>query len=297
MAKAAKKPATAGKTATTADSAATPSPAPAATATPAPAATATSAPAATATPAPIVPAARRPARVARGADAAELLARLAQALPEPRCELDFADAWQLLVATILSAQSTDARVNLVTPALFRRWPTPAALGAATQEEVEVVVKSTGFFRNKARAIREASQAIAESFGGEVPRDMDAVMSLRGVARKTANLVLGTAYGLPTGIIVDTHAARVALRLGLTRATDPQMIEHDLCAVAPREEWVATGHRFVLHGRYVCTARTPLCGECPLNELCPARVGEPQGKLAERSAAEARRVARGLDGAD
>ncbi len=274
MGKAAKKPATARKTAVppkTSELAETP------------------------TPAPAEPAARRPARVARGADAAELLARLARTLPEPRCELDFANAWQLLVATILSAQSTDARVNLVTPALFRRWPTPAALGAATQEEVEMAVKSTGFFRNKARAIREASQAIAESFGGEVPRDMDAVMSLRGVARKTANLVLGTAYGLPTGIIVDTHAARLALRLGLTRATDPQMIEHDLCAVVPRAEWVATGHRFVLHGRYVCTARTPLCGECPLNELCPARVGAPQGTLAERSAAEARRVARGLDG--
>jgi len=207
-------------------------------------------------------------------DLSELRARLAQAVPEPRCELEFepGNAWQLLMATILSAQSTDARVNLVTPGLFRRYPTPAALGAAPQEEVEAVVKSTGFFRNKARAVREASRAIAERFGGEVPRDMEELMSLRGVARKTANLVLGTAFGIPTGIIVDTHAARVAQRLGLTKEEDPVKIERDLCAVFPREEWVDTGHRLVLHGRYVCTARAPRCGGCALREVCPSRVG-------------------------
>jgi endonuclease-3 len=223
-------------------------------------------------------------------DPRALRRRLAAALPEPRCELDHGDAWQLLVATILSAQSTDARVNQVTPALFRRWPTPAALGAAPQAEIETAVKSTGFFRNKARAIREASQAIAERFGGEVPRDMEAAMTLRGVARKTANLVLGTAYGLPTGIIVDTHAARVAGRLGLSRETDPEKIERDLCALFPREEWVATGHRLVLHGRYVCTARAPRCAECPLNELCPSREGEAAGTVRARALGEARRVA-------
>ena len=235
-----------------------------------------------------------PARDAKAAgrapDTGELRARLARALPEPRCELEHASAWQLLVATILSAQSTDARVNLVTPALFARYPTPAALGAAPQEAVEELVKSTGFFRNKARAIREASREVAERFGGEVPRDMEAAMSLRGVARKTANLVLGTAYGLATGIIVDTHAARVAQRLALTRESEPTKIERDLCALFPRDEWVATGHRLVLHGRYVCSARAPRCAECPLNELCPAREHAPLGSASERARAEALRVA-------
>jgi endonuclease III len=236
----------------------------------------------------------RPAKGTRTASAGKggeaLLERLAEAIPEPRCELDFANAWQLVVATILSAQSTDARVNLVTPALFRRFPTPAALGAASQAEVEELVKSTGFFRNKARAIREASAAIAERFGGEVPRTLEEAMTLRGVARKTANLVLGTAYGLATGMIVDTHAARVAGRLGLTRETDPEKIERDLCARFPRESWVASGHRLVLHGRYVCTAKKPRCAACALNELCPAREAGAEGSRQERAAAEARRIA-------
>lgn len=227
---------------------------------------------------------------------AELLERLAEAIPEPRCELDFANAWQLVVATILSAQSTDARVNLVTPALFRRFPTPAALGAASQEEVEALVRSTGFFHNKARAIREASQAIAERFGGEVPRTLEEAMTLRGVARKTANLVLGTAYGLSTGVIVDTHVARVAGRLGLSRASDPQEIERSLCARFPEEEWIALGHRLVLHGRYVCTAKKPRCATCALNELCPAREATPEGSRAERAAREAHKIAtRGAEG--
>src|SRR5690606_34876269 len=138
--------------------------------------------------------------------------------PEPRCELQFRSPWQLLIATILSAQSTDARVNIVTPELFRRWPTPAKLAAASQEEVEEAVHSTGFFRNKAKAIRGASRVIAEEHGGEVPRDLDALLALPGVARKTANLVLGTAYGIPSGIVVDTHASRVSQRLGLTAET-------------------------------------------------------------------------------
>lgn len=216
--------------------------------------------------------------------------RLAKALPEPRCELEHADAWQLLVATILSAQSTDARVNLVTPALFARFPTPAALGAASQEDVEALVKSTGFFRNKARAIRETSQVLVERFGGQVPRRMEELLTLRGVARKTANLVLGTALGIPSGIVVDTHVARVARRLGLTEADDPERIEAELCGRFPREEWIATGHRLVLHGRYVCTAKKPRCGECPLNETCPAREAEPTAPLPERLRAEARRIA-------
>lgn len=222
----------------------------------------------------------------------EIRARLAAAIPEPRCELEHQDAWQLLIATILSAQSTDARVNLVTPELFRRWPTPAKLGAAEQEEVEAVVKSTGFFRNKARHVREASRQIAEEHGGAVPRDLAALTALPGVARKTANLVLGTALGVPSGMVVDTHVTRVAQRLGLTTESDPVKIETDLVALFPREEWVDGGHRLLLHGRYVCTARKPDCGVCPLNELCVAREGEPATEVGDwkaRARAEEQRV--------
>ncbi|MSR62840.1 MAG: endonuclease III [Planctomycetes bacterium] len=210
-----------------------------------------------------------PVRAERGAPH-EWLALLARAVPAARCELDFANAWELLVATILSAQSTDARVNLVTPALFARFATPAALGAAAQAEVEELVKSTGFFRNKARAIREASAEVAARFGGEVPCDMEALMTLRGVARKTANLVLGAACGVASGIVVDTHAARVAQRLGLTAHADPEKIERELCAFVPREQWIATGLRLVLHGRYTCTAKKPQCAGCALRECCPSR---------------------------
>ena len=223
----------------------------------------------------------RSAAAKPASDVAELRRRLERAIPEPRCELDHANAWQLLVATILSAQSTDARVNQVTPELFRRWPDAASLGAASQEEVEAVVKSTGFFRNKARAIREASQALAERHGGEVPRSLEAALELRGVARKTANVVLGVAHGLPTGIVVDTHVARVAQRLGLTRDEDPVAIEQDLCALFPRDEWVATGLRLVLHGRYLCTARKPACERCPFNELCPSRERPGEGRWMDR----------------
>jgi len=212
-------------------------------------------------------------------------ARLEQAIPHPVCELRHDSAWQLLVATILSAQATDKRVNQVTPELFRRWPTPAALGAASQEEVEVVVKTTGFFRNKARAIREASQQLVERFDGEVPRTVAEAVTLRGVARKTANLVLGTAMGIAEGIVVDTHVSRVSLRLGLTAEKDPVKVERDLCARYPREIWVDMGHRLLLHGRYVCVARKPRCGGCPLNECCPAAEAPAEGALEERVRAE------------
>jgi endonuclease-3 len=211
--------------------------------------------------------------------------RLAEALPEPRCELDHDNAWQLLIATILSAQSTDARVNMVTPALFKRFPTPKALGGAALPEVEDLVRTTGFFRNKAKNIVGASRMIAEQHGGEVPRSLDAVIELPGVARKTANVVLGTAYGLPTGFIVDTHAARLAQRLGLTKHDDPAKIESDLCEAFPKSDWVAMGHRFVLHGRYVCTAKKPRCSACPLAEVCPSKEAEPAGTLRARCTAE------------
>jgi endonuclease III len=224
------------------------------------------------------------------ADVREQLARLAQALPEPRCELDHGNAWQLLIATILSAQSTDARVNMVTPELFRRYPTPAALGAAELPEVERLIHSTGFFRNKAKAIVATSRTIAERHGGEVPRSLDALIELQGVARKTANVVLGTAYRLATGIVVDTHAGRVARRLGITREEDPAKVERDLCAIAPQADWVDLGHRLVLHGRYVCRAQQPDCGCCPVQELCPSAEHVALGTIAERAERERARIA-------
>ena len=215
--------------------------------------------------------------------------RLAKAMPQPRCELDHGDAWQLLIATILSAQSTDKTVNEVTPDLFTRWPTPAALAEASQEEVEGVVHRTGFFRQKAKSIRNTSRALVVEHGGEVPRDMEALMRLPGVARKTANLVMGTAFGQASGIIVDTHAKRVSARLGLTTHDDPVKVEADLCGLFARASWVDMGHRLVLHGRYVCTARAPACERCPLNEVCPAAAGEPAGTWSARAAWEGQRV--------
>lgn len=197
----------------------------------------------------------------------EIEHRLTHAMPEPRVELDHANAWQLLIATILSAQSTDRRVNMVTPALFARFPTPADLGNADPSEVETLVKSTGFFRNKAKAIRAASHAIAEQFGGEVPRTLDELVTLPGVARKTANVVLGGAYRLPSGIPVDTHAGRVSRRLGLSRHEDPVKVEQDLCSLFAPTSWVDMGHRLILHGRYVCLARKPGCPSCLIRDLC------------------------------
>lgn len=194
------------------------------------------------------------------------------------------------MAVILSAQSTDRRVNEVTPRLFARWATPAALGAAASEEVEDVIRSTGFFRNKTKAICGASRLIAERFGGKVPRTMEELLTLPGVARKTANVVLGVAYGVADGIAVDTHAMRVAQRLHLTAHDTPEKIEADLCRVLPREHWTAMGHRLVLHGRHVCTARAPKCARCPLNEVCPSRQVAPEGTSEERARDEAAEMA-------
>lgn len=223
------------------------------------------------------------------AHAAEVHARLLAAIPAPHVELKFKDPWQLLIAVILSAQSTDKMVNSVTPALFKRWPTPRALADAKQEEVEEVVKSTGFFRNKAKAIRGTSAAIADQFGGKVPRTMDEMLALPGVARKTANVVLGSAHGVTTGITVDTHAMRVSQRLKLTKHTDPVKIEEDLCALFPKSDWIRSGHRLVLHGRYVCTAKKPRCAVCPLNGICPAAEEDPAGTWQERAEGEAREM--------
>lgn len=218
-------------------------------------------------------------------DPRSVLERLARAIERPHVELAFGDAWQLLVAVILSAQSTDRRVNLVTPEVFRRWPSPRALASAEPAEVEGVIKSTGFFRNKTKAIMAASAMLEERFGGQVPRSMAEMLELPGVARKSANVVLGGAYRVASGIVIDTHATRVAQRLGLTSETDPEKIERDLCAAFPQDEWIRLSHRLVLHGRYVCTARAPACATCALNELCPARLEPPLGEWPARAARE------------
>jgi endonuclease-3 len=203
--------------------------------------------------------------------------RIARALarlnPEADCELDHAGPLQLLVATILSAQCTDARVNRVTPALFARFPDAAAFAAAEPRELERLIHSTGFFRNKARLIRACCRALVERHGGKVPATMEELVPLPGVGRKTANVILGNAFGVP-GLPVDTHVARLSRRLGLTAATDPVKIERDLNALLPRKEWTAFGHRLILHGRRVCHARRPQCDGCGLARLCPREgVGE------------------------
>ena len=189
--------------------------------------------------------------------------------PKAKCALDFQNAYQLLIATILSAQSTDARVNMVTPALFKKYPDSKALSKARFPELEAEIKSTGFYRNKAKAIVGAAQAIVDRHGGEVPASMEQLVELPGVGRKTANVVLGNAYNQNVGIVVDTHVARVAGRLGLTANSDPVKIEQDLMKLVPQKEWTKFSHRLIVHGRQICIARKPKCGECLLNELCPS----------------------------
>jgi endonuclease III len=173
-------------------------------------------------------------------------------------------------------------VNRVTPALFKRYPTAAKLGAADQSAVEELIKPTGFFRNKAKAIRAASQMVAERFAGEAPRTLEEMVELPGVARKTANVVLGSAYRIASGITVDTHAGRVARRLRLTKHDDPIKVEKDLCALFESDSWIDMGHRFVLHGRYICLAKKPRCSDCPLNEICPSKEAPAKGTWTERA---------------
>ena len=196
--------------------------------------------------------------------AAELYDALAARYPDARCELDFASPHELLVATILSAQSTDVGVNKATPSLFKAFPTPAALAAAGAAGIEPHIRSLNFFRNKSRAIAESMQAIVERFGGEVPRTMDELLTLRGVARKTANVVLGNAFGLAEGVVVDTHVGRLSKRFGLTRHDDPAKVERDLMALFPRDAWTMLSHLLIFHGRRVCKARGALCDQ---DEIC------------------------------
>ena len=206
---------------------------------------------------------------ARRARAAEILARLTRAYPEAHCALDHRDPLELLVATILSAQCTDARVNQVTPALFRRCPTAADYAAIPAAELEALVRPTGFFRNKARSLKALGAALVERHHGDVPSTMEELVSLPGVGRKTANVVLGNAFGKNEGIVVDTHVGRLARRLGLTRETDPVRVERDLEPLFPRAEWARLAHLLIAHGRRVCRAPRPRCAECSLAELCPS----------------------------
>ena len=189
--------------------------------------------------------------------------------PEAHCELDFRSPFELLVAVILSAQCTDDRVNMVTPELFRRYPDPAALAASDPAELERIIYSTGFYRNKAKSIRLTAKKIVDKFDGQVPRTMAELLSLPGVARKTANVVLGTAYAIPSGVVVDTHVTRLSQRLALTRNSDAVKIEKDLMDKWPQERWIMGAHRLIWHGRRVCNARKPRCNECTLAPLCPS----------------------------
>lgn len=214
--------------------------------------------------------------------AKEIHKRLKKAQPEPQVELDHENAFELLIATILAARSNDRTINEITPTLFERWPTPMDLAQAPQGEVEVVVKKSGFFRNKAKAIRETAQALVAEFGGEVPQTMEELTQLPGVARKTANVVLNTVFRVPSGIIVDIHVTRLVERFGFTTEKDATKIEALLCELFPKKSWPDIGHRLVLHGRHVCTARKPKCDRCPLGEICPSAAAEPIGPWSRRA---------------
>jgi len=201
---------------------------------------------------------------------AAILAKLDEAYPDATCELNHENAFELLIATILSAQCTDVRVNQVTATLFKKYPDAQAFAYATPSELEQQIRPTGFFHNKTKSVMGASKGILENFGGEVPRTMEEILTLPGVARKTANVVLGTAYGIPSGIVVDTHVQRIANRLDLTRNEDPRKIEQDLMQVIPKDKWIQFSHRIIWHGRRVCQARKPKCAECNMESLCYAK---------------------------
>jgi len=207
---------------------------------------------------------------AKGTDpkrVAAILAKLDEAYPAATCELKHENAFQLLISTILSAQCTDVRVNQVAETLYKKYPTPEAFAYANPTELEQEVRPTGFFRNKTKSIMGASRAILERFSGQVPRTMEEMLTLPGAARKTANVVLGTAYGIASGIVVDTHVIRISNRLDLTRNEDPKKIEQDLMQVIPKEKWILFSHQIIWHGRRVCQARKPKCAECNLEKLC------------------------------
>lgn len=198
----------------------------------------------------------------------EIVKRLKKAYPDAHCALDHTTPFELLIATILSAQCTDERVNIVTAELFRKYRGPAAFLEVTQEELERDIHSTGFFRNKAKNIQAACKRIVEEYDGEIPRTMDELLTLGGVARKTANVVLGNAFGIASGVVVDTHVGRLSQRLGLTVNESAEKIERDLSALVPKKHWIMLPHWLIFHGRQVCNARKPKCGECVLADICP-----------------------------
>ena len=209
-------------------------------------------------------AAERKARVKK------ILAELDEMYPAVTCALHHANAWELLVATILSAQCTDKRVNEVTPGLFKKYPTMRDFAAASQEEMAREIRSTGFFNNKAKSVIGAARKILADYGGEVPRDIEMLLSVPGAARKTANVVLGTAFGIASGVVVDTHVQRISQRLDLTKETEPGKIERDLMKVIPEEKWILFSHQIIHHGRALCVARKPKCAACRLAPLCYAK---------------------------
>ena len=220
---------------------------------------------------------------ARKVRTAKIITLLKAMYPDAHCALNHANAFELLVATILSAQCTDVRVNMVTPVLFKKYPTPEALAKAPQAEVEAIIQSTGFFRSKAKSIRETAADIVAKHGGKVPDTMEALTALRGVGRKTANVVLGNAFQQNVGIVVDTHVGRIARLLALTRHEHPVAVEQDLMTLVPQEEWTLLSHWLIFHGRKICIARRPKCAECPLLPHCPG--GQKLMKEAESKASK------------
>jgi len=218
----------------------------------------------------VKPAAKRPKTNAeRQARLKQILGALDQLYPNATCALHHRNAWELLVATILSAQCTDQRVNMVTPKLFEKYPTIVDFAHANQQELAQDIRSTGFFNNKAKSLIGAARTILENFGGEIPRTMEELLTVPGAARKTANVVLGTAFGIASGVVVDTHVQRVTRRLDLTRETDPVKIERDLMKIIPKERWILFSHQVIHFGRNICIARKPRCAECPLDPICYA----------------------------
>lgn len=214
---------------------------------------------------------KRPKTAAeRQARVADILRRLNKMYPQATCALIHHNPWELLVATILSAQCTDKRVNEVTPGLFAKYPTPQDFAAVRPEVLANDIRSTGFFNNKSKSIVGAAKRVVNDFGGAVPRTMEEMLTIPGAARKTANVVLGTAYGIASGIVVDTHVQRVSRRLDLTRNTDPVKIEQDLVKIIPKDKWIVFSHEIILHGRALCQARSPKCAECDLNPICYAK---------------------------
>jgi endonuclease-3 len=222
--------------------------------------------------------------------AAQVVRRLKAAYPDAHCALNFHTPLQLLVATILSAQCTDVRVNIVTKDLFQKYPDAEAFAKARQADLEKAIQSTGFFRNKAKNIKACCTDLVAKHDGRVPENLDALVTLAGVGRKTANVVLGTAFGIPSGVVVDTHVARLSKRLGLTRHGDPVKIERDLMQLLPKREWVDFSHRMIAHGRKICIARKPRCEECPLLSICP-QLGVAEKRPTKPGVEPKKRVAR------